>query len=96
MNRLRNGHRNRRRRAEILATIRPVAPEDLTDAVLDLRRAVDALPERMRLVVCLHYLAGLSVEEVAGALDVAGGTVKSTLHDGRQRLRSLLEEQRHG
>jgi RNA polymerase sigma-70 factor (ECF subfamily) len=96
VNRLLNGRRNRLRRAEILATIRPVAVEDLTDALLDLRRAVDRLPERMRLVVCLHYLAGLSVDEVAAALDIAGGTVKSTLHDGRLRLRTLLEDQPHG
>ncbi len=96
VNRLRNGRRNRLRRTEILATIRPVGRDDLTDALLDLRRALDALPERMRLVVCLHYLADLSVDEVATALDVAGGTVKSTLHDGRQRLRTLLEEQPHG
>ena len=96
VNRLRNGRRNRIRRSEILATIRPVAAEDMTDAVLDLRRAVATLPERMRLVVCLHYLADLGVDEVAATLGVAGGTVKSTLHDGRRRLRSLLEEQPHG
>lgn len=91
LNRLCNGRRNRLRREEILATIRPTADEDLTDALLDLRRAVDALPERMRLAVCLHHLAGLMVDEVAAAMGVATGTVKSTLHDGRIRLRSLLE-----
>lgn len=91
LNRLRNGRRNRLRREEILAGVRPVADEDLTDALLDLRRAVAALPERMRLAVCLHYLAGLSVDEVAAAMDVSSGTVKSTLHDGRARLRVLLE-----
>jgi len=95
LNRLRNGRRNRLRRTEILATVRAVPDEDLTDARLDLRRAVDALPERTRLAVCLHYLAGLSVDEVATVLEVAPGTVKSNLHDGRQRLRSLLEEH-HG
>jgi RNA polymerase sigma-70 factor (ECF subfamily) len=95
LNRLRNGRRNRRRREEILATITPVEPEDLTDALLDLRRGLDALPERMRVVVCLYHLAGMPVADVAAALDIAPGTVKSTLHDARRRLRTGLEDTRH-
>lgn len=92
LNRLLTGRRNATRRAEILATVRPVEPDDLTDAQLDLRRAVADLPERMRLAVCLHYLADLSVDDVADALGVAPGTVKSNLHDARNRLRPVLEE----
>lgn len=91
LNRLLNGVRNRRRRDEILATIRPVADADLTADLLDLRRAVAALPDRMRATVCLHYLADLSVADVAAALEVAEGTVKSNLHDARSRLREYLE-----
>jgi RNA polymerase sigma-70 factor (ECF subfamily) len=92
LNRLLNGRRNRRRRREILATIRPVTDEDLTNELLDLRRAVAALPDRMRVAVCLHYLADLPVDEVAAALEVSPGTVKSNLHDARLRLRTLLGE----
>jgi RNA polymerase sigma-70 factor (ECF subfamily) len=91
LNRLLNGERNRRRRNEILATIRPVADTDLATDLLDLRRAVAALPDRMRAAVCLHYLADLPVAEVAAALDVSAGTVKSNLHDARTRLRQYLE-----
>lgn len=92
VNRLRNGRRNRRRRTEILQTVRPVAPDDLTADLVDLRAAVAALPEKMRLAVCLHHLAGLPVDEVADALGVSPGTVKSNLHDGRTKLRAALEE----
>ena len=92
VNRLLNGRRNRRRRREILATIRPVADESLADELLDLRRAVAALPDRMRAAVCLHYLSDLSVDAVADALGVSPGTVKSNLHDARNRLRDALEE----
>lgn len=92
LHRLANRRRDHRRQAEILATVRPVVADDLTDARLDLRRAVDGLPQRMRVVVCLHYLADLSVDEVARTLDIASGTVKSTLHDARNRLRTLLED----
>jgi RNA polymerase sigma-70 factor, ECF subfamily len=90
VHRLLNGRRNAKRRAEILATVRAVADEDLTDDLLDLRRAVAGLPERMRLAVCLHYLADLPVDEVAAALDVSPGTVKSNLHDARARLRTVM------
>lgn len=92
VNRLLNGRRNRRRRREILATIKPVDDADLTDDLLDLRRAVSALPDRMRAAVCLHYLSDLPIDEIAGALDVAPGTVKSNLHDARIRLREALGE----
>jgi RNA polymerase sigma-70 factor (ECF subfamily) len=92
LNRLLSGRRNSRRRYEILATIRIVAHEDMTDARLDLQRAIAALPDRMRLTVCLYYIADLSINEVAASLDVAAGTVKSNLADARQRLQSLLED----
>jgi RNA polymerase sigma-70 factor (ECF subfamily) len=95
LNRLRNHRRVQLRRGEILSTIRPVERDDLTDECLDLRDAIDALAPKMRLAVCLYYLAGLTVAEVADALSVSPGTVKSTLHDARTRLRSTLEEQ-HG
>jgi RNA polymerase sigma-70 factor, ECF subfamily len=95
VNRLLNGQRNERRRGEILATVTPVAEADLTNELLDLRRAISKLPPKMRLAVCLHYLSDLSVEEVAIALEVSPGTVKSNLHDARLRLRQALEES-HG
>lgn len=93
VNRLLTGRRNRRRRQEILATAAPLAhPADAApDDLVDLRRAVDELPNRMRLCVCLHYLLDLSVDEVAETLSISPGTVKSNLHDGRRRLRELME-----
>jgi RNA polymerase sigma-70 factor (ECF subfamily) len=96
VNRLLNGRRNRGRRAEILAGIRVLPDEDLTADVLDLRRAVAQLPAAMRATVCLRYLAGLQLEEIASVLGVAPGTVKSNLHDARIRLRQLLMEDPHG
>lgn len=92
LNRLVNGRRDRARRAEILATVRTVPDADLTVELLDLRRSVASLPIRMRAGLCLHYLAGLPVREVAAALEVSEGTVKSNLHDARRRLRDLLQE----
>ncbi len=93
INRLRSGGRSRRRRAEILAAVRPVAASDLNAELIDLRDAVAGLPEQQRLSICLHYLAGLPIAEVAAALDVAEGTVKSNLHDARSNLRFELREE---
>lgn len=92
INRLLNRRRNRARRREILATIRPMPDAELTDDLLDLRRAIAGLPDKMRAAVCLHYLADLPVDDVAAALEIAPGTVKSSLHDARRRLREQLGE----
>jgi RNA polymerase sigma-70 factor, ECF subfamily len=54
--------------------------------------AVDSLGDKHRLVVILRYYAGLSNEEIAQALGIPSGTVRSRLHIARQRLKELLSE----
>jgi RNA polymerase sigma-70 factor (ECF subfamily) len=58
--------------------------------------AIDCLGEKHRLVVILRYYAGLSNEEIARALNIPSGTVRSRLHIARKRLRDLLAEQEEG
>ena len=53
---------------------------------------VQWLPERLRDVVLLHYLADLPVAEVAAATRRPVGTVKRRLHEARQLLAAALEE----
>ncbi|GAA0896495.1 RNA polymerase sigma factor [Virgisporangium aurantiacum] len=48
--------------------------------------AIALLPENQRRAVVLHYLADLSVAEIADQEGVAVGTVKSWLHRGRAAL----------
>jgi len=48
--------------------------------------AVRKLPRRQAQVIALHYLEDRSVVEVARILDIAEGTVKKHLHDGRLAL----------
>jgi RNA polymerase sigma-70 factor (ECF subfamily) len=55
--------------------------------------AIDCLGEKHRLVVILRYYAGLSNEEIARALGIPSGTVRSRLHIARQRLRDLLSKE---
>jgi RNA polymerase sigma-70 factor (ECF subfamily) len=59
---------------------------------LDLERAIASLPRRQRLAVELHYVLDLDVRECAAVMSCSEGTVKSTLHDARIRLRGVLEE----
>lgn len=56
------------------------------------RRAVDALPEKYRIVVLLYYMEELSVAQIASLLHVPVGTVKSRLHQARKLLRQQLTE----
>ncbi len=58
--------------------------------LVDLRRAIAALPVASRRVVVLHHLVGLSVEEVAAELGIPTGTVKSRLSRSRDRLAVAL------
>ena len=83
--------RRRRRRLAEEPVRDPQGHEHATVARAELVDALGALPERQRLVVCLHYLADLSVDDVAAALEVAPGTVKSQLYDARSNLLRSLE-----
>jgi RNA polymerase sigma factor (sigma-70 family) len=53
--------------------------------------AVNGLPETDRRVIAMRYFLDLSEAEMAQALDVAPGTIKSRLARARDRLRGTLE-----
>lgn len=52
--------------------------------------AVRSLPRRQSQVVALHYVEDLSVSDIADVLEMAPGTVKKHLHDGRKSLARRL------
>ena len=56
------------------------------------RRAVGRLAVIYREVVYRHYMKGQGVEEIARALGVPVGTVKSRLSDGRGQMRETVAE----
>lgn len=56
-----------------------------------LQQAIAALPEERRIVVILRDIEGLSYEEIAAALDLEPGTVRSRLHRARTDLKAKLE-----
>ena len=62
------------------------------DAAMAITRAVEALPPEYRAAFLLREVHGLAYEDVARALDIEVGTVKSRLARARAALREALEE----
>ena len=58
-----------------------------------LRAAIGMLSDKLRAVVVLHDVEGLSQDEVAEILNVPVGTVKSRVSRARAELRSILRNQ---
>ena len=81
-----------RKRRPLADPPRPVESEDAIATRLAMVAALSRLPRRQREAVALHYLAGLTDDEVARALGIAEGTVKSHVHRGLVALRRTLGE----
>jgi RNA polymerase sigma-70 factor (ECF subfamily) len=82
-----------RRTRRLLGLRRELAPPDVDgpDGMhLDLVRALGQLSPEHRRAIVLHYLADLSVREIAEFTGAAEGTVKAWLHRGRAALSQSL------
>ena len=58
-----------------------------------LEKAIARLPANYRLLVAAHYLRGVQYDELAAALGMPLGTVKTQLYRAKQQLRRLLERE---
>ncbi len=93
----------RREQARSHAMPDPETPDGThaVDERLHIREALSELPPKIRAVVVLRFLEGLSVQETAEALGFPTGTVKSYTSRGLDALRQILgpnftgEESRH-
>jgi RNA polymerase sigma-70 factor, ECF subfamily len=93
-NHLRSSGRRARLALRSVSLAAPISPEDAavaTDRRAALMTALDALPDRDRLVLSCRFLLGLSEAETAAALDCPPGTVKSRTSRALERLRAQLE-----
>ena len=59
---------------------------------IDMATGIGQLPPKQRATVHLFYGEDLTVEEIASALGIPSGTVKSRLHQARQALKRNLGE----
>ena len=71
------------------------AGDPLTELITDeddrrLWRAVSALPSGERTAVILHYRQDMNVNEIASAIGVTAGTIKTLLFRARKHLRSAM------
>jgi RNA polymerase sigma-70 factor (ECF subfamily) len=90
--------RKRRRPVEVMPEdserLLPSTPgaDEPTDSLSDdVQVALRRLPEDFRTAVVLCDVVGLSYEEIAEALSVPVGTVRSRIHRGRRLLRAALQ-----
>jgi RNA polymerase sigma-70 factor (ECF subfamily) len=74
------------RRAGVEAAVRPQEQE----ADPSVRMLVQALPERLRVPILLHYYADMPIREVSLLTGRKEGTVMSDLHAARELLRAHL------
>jgi RNA polymerase sigma-70 factor, ECF subfamily len=78
------------------AVVRELASEQVTSEIspntVALVAGLRTLPERQRVVLVLHYLADLSVEQIAADLGCPAGSVKAWLSRGRAALAAAMTE----
>ncbi|HET9315475.1 MAG TPA: sigma-70 family RNA polymerase sigma factor, partial [Vicinamibacteria bacterium] len=85
--------RRGRRELAALADEPPATAEDLAIGREHRERvwkAVDALPDKLRLVVVLAAIEGHDTREVAALVGTSEGTVKSRMHRARKELAKRL------
>ena len=95
-----NLHRNRWRKLRNFTRIQGKVAAQATGRAdlpgieqhLEVVEALRRLPESLRIVLVLHYLADRQVHQIAAELEIAEGTVKSRLSRGREALAVLLGE----
>lgn len=91
-----NRHRNATRFASLLRRLPGSDVRDPAEGqVIDLERALAQLPMPSRQVAVLYYVCDLPVPEIATALGIAEGTVKSRLSRARAALSSTLRSADH-
>jgi RNA polymerase sigma-70 factor (ECF subfamily) len=83
--------RSNREAAHLIeGTPRPGNEAESRDRVTEIWQAIDALPDKLRVVIVLANIEGHDVREVAQLLEIPEGTVKSRLFLARQQLKEQL------
>jgi RNA polymerase sigma-70 factor (ECF subfamily) len=85
----------RRHGGESVEGLVSLAPVGLPDRYMARRQtvaALDEVPDKQRHTLVMHHVLGMSVPEIADAIQVPVETVRSRLRLGMKRLRTLLVE----
>lgn len=88
----------RRRRGEV--ALEANAPEEgatpdpgAKDSAEIIRRCVTRLPERYATIITMYYLDQAPYEEIAAAMEIPVGTLKTWMFRARKELRTLVEQE---
>ena len=91
-NLLRRHRRDEVRALKALASTKSSDVDPPSGESVDVARALASLSRRQRDVLLLHAIAGLEYAEVAAALGIPLGSVRSALHRARAKVRAALGE----
>ena len=94
LDRIRAAGRRARRENAVTEEVLEIGAESVVAArefERHVARAVDELPEKLRVVIVLAAIEGRNTREVASLLEIPEGTVKSRLFSARKQLAKSLE-----
>ena len=60
------------------------------EEALKLRKTVATLPDKLRLVILMYYMEDMSINEIATALGIPAGTVKSRMNKAKKMLKEKM------
>jgi RNA polymerase sigma-70 factor, ECF subfamily len=87
--------RQRQRASLVPLAVEPAAKEasaeDAQNEVAAIREAIGQLPREQQAILSLFYVEELSIRNIAEALCLPAGTVKSRLHYARSNLKDVME-----
>ncbi|MDQ2985755.1 MAG: sigma-70 family RNA polymerase sigma factor [Armatimonadota bacterium] len=69
----------------------PIESSERAEREQVMQSAIEELPESQRAMIVMFHVENLSYEDIAGAMDMPIGTVKSRLNRARLALREILE-----
>ena len=82
--------------AELRVEARPEEAAESAELLDDIAAALRELAPKLRAIVILKDVYGLSNEEIAGELGISVAAAKVRLHRGRKKLRDLLYDEDEG
>lgn len=54
------------------------------------RKCIMELPDKMRIVIILHYRENMTIDAIADMLKIPSGTVKSRMHQAKNKIKERL------
>ena len=78
-----------------IADVRPSVEEEVEkgEERKRVRECVKNLPEKQRIVIVLFYMEDMSIREIATALGIPEGTVKSRMDQAKKTLKERLRDE---